>query len=159
MAITAESLADGSVLTLLIMRFNGMQTEENLMSVLQCLRDSHVWAPMSLLVKDDETNMLREAKEGDKFEKTEEVPMTPKLLTDDDGEFYLPVFSHPTRFRNEFGEDVSRVHIPFIQCVDMALALDNVQKINVNAFTDNLILPKELLEIIKDLPSSIVPQS
>ena len=65
MAITAESLADGSVLTLLIMRFNGMQTEENLMSVLQCLRDSHVWAPMSLLVKDDETNMLREAKEGD----------------------------------------------------------------------------------------------
>ena len=159
MAITAESLADGSVLTLMIMRFNGMQTEDNLLCVLRCLRDSHVWAPVSLLVTDEETKMFREAKEGDVIDKTDEVPMTPKLLTDDEGEYYFPVFSHPTRFRNEFGENVSRVHIPFMQCIDMALAMEGVEKINVNAFTDNLILTKELLEIIKELPSEIVPQS
>ncbi len=108
-------------------------TEESLLSALTILADCMVWVPMS--------------SETEAGEQTSPVPYILKC----DEEYYFPVFSDAEEM-GEYKEKPANIRVPFMEAYSMAKELLQQQELAgvvVNAFSESLPLPWDLLKVIE----------
>ncbi len=118
-------------------------TEESLLSALTILADCMVWIPMS-----------SETEEG---EQTFPVPYILKC----DEEYYFPVFSDAEEM-GEYKEKPDNIRMPFMEALSMAKQLQQQQPelvgVVVNAFSESLPLPWDLLKVIEQYKNAASPE-
>ncbi|MDD3164450.1 MAG: SseB family protein [Oscillospiraceae bacterium] len=136
--ITAESLKSGLVLRALIHRYHETPTEQALVSVLGCLRDSVVWTPIR----------------GTEHTARGILPR-PDLLRAEDGSYHLPVFSAPEELPEEYRDSFSLQSMPFLQCIQLQQGREDLGELIINPFTEALPLHRQILAIIPQLPSRL----
>lgn len=152
--IDPKQLADGKVLLSLKHQFITAQTHENLMPVLNCLRDSKVIVPLRAELNEEDTARLKNAQKGEKVSISHDVPVRPDILVNG-GKKYLPVFSNPAQVPREYGENFSLGEIPFLTCVEMAQKFPDVSGIVLDAFTEAMILENKNAEMISKFKSRL----
>ncbi len=146
-------------ITKAITAFKEDRTVENVLVILDILKDSTVWIPCHAVMAESDQEQLEklmkdagddpEAVVGKTFEPKEEIRMVPDILENADGLFF-PVFSSQEEM-GEYGEHFSKVEKPFMEALVMARNNErDLVGIVVNAFTDPLGLPWNVLEIIEN---------
>lgn len=162
--ITAEDLADGSVLEAVVSRFNKKQNEENLIEVLAVLRDSNVWIPCNAVMADEDRNQIEsmiknnagdiEKLVGEKINTKGAMRLIPDVLQSGD-EFYFPIFS-TVEAMGEYGESFSKVQHSVLKAISMAKNNEkNISGLVLNAFTEPFILDKDLWNAFEKMESSL----
>jgi len=162
--ITAEDLADGTMLKAAVSAFNQERNKENLIEILEILRDSYVWIPCNAIMGEQDTAaMLKEIEAagddlssivGKTFSNTENIRMVPDILQNGDA-FFFPIFSSSEEM-GEYGEGFSKIEKHFLEALNLAINNDkDLQGIVLNAFTEPYVLDKELFDIVKNMKSRI----
>lgn len=164
-AITPELLEGGAFLKRATAICNRNRTQLNLIRLIKILRDSWVWIPCKVIMSDadDEAfkKLLTEAEQGDGLESIvgkeftchDGVRMVPDILQNGD-QFFFPVFTSAEEM-GEYGKQFSQIEKHFLEAINMARNNEkDVAGIVINAFSEPFIVPRELFEIIMDLPSS-----
>lgn len=95
-------------------------SENNLVSMLETLISSSVWIPV--------------------FEDNQ-----PDILADMDGHKFYPVFSSQEEALDEYVQ-VKWQQLPFVECLHYVTENKKVHAIVVNPFTENVRLPKDIVE-------------
>lgn len=123
-----EELADGKLLKDAIASFNTDKNKVKLFVVLEYLRDSNVIVPYTKKGAD--------------------------TLTANHKNFF-PVFSSSQEMW-EYDDNITKISMPFLDAMKKALKSDKkVEGIVVNAFTDSMIIPKSMFEIIEGIESRL----
>lgn len=165
--ITAELLKGGEFLKRAISICNRNRTQLNMIKLLRILRDSLVWIPCNVIMSDaDNTAMeklLAEAEEsedglqslvGKTITNQDCIRMVPDILQNEN-DFFFPVFTSAEEM-GDYGEAFSKVEKHFLEAASLARNNEkNVAGIVINAFTESIVIPKELFDIIAGMSSSI----
>lgn len=164
--ITAELLEDGSFLKNAIAITNRNRTELNLIKLAEILRDSWVWIPCTARMSDQDYESMEKsvkaAQEGEgldsligqSFITNYEVRMIPDILQSGD-EYFFPVFTSAEEM-GEYGDHFSKLQQHFLYAIKLALHNEmDVKGIVINAFSESFVIPKELFELISEMPSSM----
>ena len=126
--ITPELLEDGSFLKKAVEICKRNSTALNLIKLTRILRDSFVWVPFN--------------------------DMVPDILQDGENLFF-PVFTTAEEM-GEYGNTFSGIRMHFLDAADLARNNEkNVAGIVINAFSDKLNLPNDVVDIITEMRSSI----
>ncbi len=124
----AEDLSDGKMLKEAIETFNADKNKIKFFVVLEMLRDSNVFVPYTKKGVD---------------------------ILSSNHKYYFPVFSSLVEMW-EYGEGISKISMPFLDAIKKAIKADkNVEGIVVNAFTDSVVIPKSLFDMIQGLESRV----
>ena len=82
--------------------------------------------------------------------------MVPDILQNEN-DFFFPVFTSAEEM-GDYGEAFSKVEKHFLEAANLAQNNEkNLAGIVINAFTESIVIPKELFDIIAGMPSSIEP--
>ncbi len=154
MGVKRETLANGKVLRALVVQFEERRTEENLIGLLTCLRDSFVWIPCNVEMDNIDMEKFLGAKKGDTITTEGNIRMVPDILKNGE-DLFLPVFSSNDQMGEEYGSHFSKVQKHFFQAMSMAMARENVVGIVLDAFTHPFVIEKKLFDLIGRLPSQI----
>lgn len=141
--VTREMLADGNMLRYLKTKFMNDRSQDNLISLLACLRDSIVFVPMNVTGG------------GDGEEDSEPARYRPELLRGPDGGLYFPVFTQKETIPEAFESNFTWTPIEAVQCVRMAHAEDGLTGLVIDAFTEVLTMPMNVADIIEKIPSML----
>lgn len=140
--------ADENKLKTAIMRFNNDRTNENLISILDLLRDILIWIPCNAVISDTDAEKLKNAKAGMTFQSTDNIRMIPDILQNGD-EFFFPVFTSAAEM-GEYGDNFSKIEKWFLEAIPLASNNEKgVSGIVINAFTEPFVVPNDLLKIIQ----------
>ena len=155
--ITAEDLADGSMLKEAVSRFNAERNEPNFIEILEILRDSYVWVPCSAvfskedaakfeaLVKNNADNL--NSLIGQSITNSDEVRLVPDILQNGD-KFFFPVFSSAEEM-GEYGKNFSKIQKHILEVFPIARNNErNVDGIVLNAFSEPFVLNAELFDLV-----------
>lgn len=114
--------------------------------IMELLETSMVLVPsMHPQGLDEETQGLM--REGKTVQLPEEAKIIPCLLSKENGEHALPVFTSSAQIPQDKRSPVV-LAMPFRSCLSMVMTnQDNVNIMVLNPFTDNIVLPKEILEV------------
>ena len=164
--ITAELLEDGSFLKRAAEICSRNRTQLNMIKLARILRDSWVWVPCNAIMSDrDSEEMTRivneaiesgdlESLKGYEFVTQDNTRMVPDILQNGD-DFFFPVFTTIEEM-GEYGNDFSKMQRHFLEAANLAVNNEkDVKGIVINAFSEPFVVPKEMFEIIKGLPSSL----
>lgn len=154
MGVKREILADGKVLRALILQFEEKRTEQNLIGLLTCLRDSFVWIPCNVEMNDTDTKKFLGAKAGDTITAEGNIRMIPDILQNGE-ELFFPVFSSNDQMGEDYGSHFSKVQKHLFEAMSMAMARKDVVAIVLDAFTHPFVIEKKLFDLIGRLPSQI----
>ncbi len=146
-------------ITQAIAAFKKDRTKENLVAVLYILRDSNVWVPCNAIWGQSDQEQIHKMFEEDQdniepmvgrtFTSKEQVRLVPDILQNANG-YFFPVFSSQEEM-GEYGKHFSQVESDFLRAVNMARNNDReLVGIVVNAFSDPMVLPWDLLNIIEN---------
>lgn len=140
--------ANENLLKTAIMRFDSDRTDENLISILDLLRDILIWIPCNAVISDTDIEKLKDAKAGMTFQSTDDIRMIPDILQNGDN-FFFPVFTSCEEM-GEYGENFSKIENRFLEAIPLAFNNEKgVSGIVINAFTEPFVIPNELLKIIQ----------
>lgn len=162
--ITPELLEDGSFLKRAIEICNRNRTQLNMIKIMKILRDSLIWIPCNAIVGDGDVDALVELVEemkadeavGKTFVSTENIRMIPDILQNGE-DFFFPVFT-TTEEMGEYGEGFSKLQRHFLEAARLAWNNEkNVAGIVINAFSEPFIIPRDLFDMIAEMPSAIEP--
>ena len=92
--LSREKLADGSVLLFLKERFQDDMNEDNLIELMQVLRDSELYVPMKVLMSAADAERMRLYEENMKFVAENDIQVVPATATLED-QNYMFIFSQP----------------------------------------------------------------
>ena len=162
--ITAEDLADGTMLKAAVAAFNAERNEPNFFEILETLRDSWVWIPCNAVLAEADMAAMQAAIEaadgnldslvGQTFSNTENIRMIPDILQNGD-EFFFPIFSSSEEM-GEYGNGFSKVEKHFLEALQLAINNEkNVRGIVLNAFTEPFVLDREIFDIVQNMKSRI----
>ncbi len=162
--LTAEDLADGTMLKAAVSAFNAERNEPNFFEVLELLRDSWVWIPCNAIMGDMDMEalqkMLEEAGDdpsamvGKTITSEESIRMVPDILQNGDN-FYFPIFSSAEEM-GEYGQGFSKVEKHFLEALSLAINNEkNVAGIVLNAFSEPFVLDREIFDIVQKMKSRI----
>lgn len=132
-----------------IMRFNNDKTNENLISIMELLRDILIWIPCNAVISDTDVAKLKNAKAGMTFKSTDDIRMIPDILQNGD-EYFFPVFTSAAEM-GEYGDNFSKIEKWFLEAIP--LAFNNEKKVSgivINAFTEPFVVPNDLLKVIQE---------
>lgn len=132
-----------------IMRFNNDKTNENLISIMELLRDILIWIPCNAVISDTDIEKLKSAKAGMTFQSTDDIRMIPDILQNGD-EYFFSVFTSAAEM-GEYGDNFSKIEKWFLEAIP--LAFNNEKKVSgivINAFTEPFVVPNDLLKIIQE---------
>ena len=132
--IDPSVLEDGSVLLDLKKAYLEDDSEENLYALLSCLRDSEVVVPVS---------------------SDAEGVVAPDILQGPDRNLYFPVFSQEAQIPEDYDESSTGVRLPMLRCIRLAHESQGTSGLVLDAFTDVLMLPFELADLIPRIPSRL----
>ena len=147
-----DALSDGSVLLALKKKLVAEATEEALISLLSCLKDSKVLVPFNVILSARDQERYRQCKYGDTFKNQDSVRMEPDLLRHPDGSLYFPIFTRQEQIPDDYASRFSIVPISAMQCLQAAHDSGGVKGLVLDAFTESFSLPFELADIMKELP-------
>lgn len=166
MKLTAEDLADGSLLKESVHIFNIDRTQAHLIDVMEYLRDSFVWVPFTAVLSDRDQRMLENMVDkagedpnslvGETFVTKDNTHMIPDILQNDD-KLFFPAFTSIEEM-GEYGDNLSKVQLHFLNVIKMATDHDpSVVGIVVNAFSESFVLDKELFDMVETMKSRLSP--
>ena len=160
-----EDLEDGSMLRNAIATFRAETTNEHFIDIMEILRDSYIWIPCSAILSEEDQKAWGEILEkagndldqlvGMEMTSKEDIRMVPDILQHGDG-LYFPAFIS-CEDMGEYGEHFSKVQRHFLEAI--SLARNNkkeVKGIVLNAFTDPLIIDREIWDLIEGMKTRIV---
>ena len=165
-AITPELLEDGSFLKRAIEICNRNRTHLNMIKLMKILRDSWIWIPCNAImsdadyaalekvVKDAEQNGGLDSLVGKTLSNQDNIRMVPDILQNGD-EFFFPVFTTAEEM-GDYGQGFSKIEKHFLEAA--ALARNNeksVAGIVINAFSEPFVIPRDLFEMIAEMPSAV----
>ena len=166
MKLTAEDLADGSMLRNAIHIFNQERTEPHFIDVLEFLRDSYVWIPCNTILSDEDyADMERAIMEtiendgpdsllGKTFTNKNNIRLVPDILQNGE-KFFFPVFSSAEEM-GEYGCHFSKIEKHFLEAIDLAVNnKQNVSGIVIDAFTEPFVLEREIFDIVQKMKTRI----
>lgn len=163
--ITAEDLADGSMLKGAVSAYYRDPNEDNFFEIIETLRDSTVLVPYSMVLMKGDMEKLQQTLSvydgelssliGQKFQNSEDILMIPDFL-ESEGEEYFPTFSSGEEIP-ENDESAAILSMHFLEVVEVAAKANGGVGINVvlNPFTDPFVLDKKIFDIVKNLKSRI----
>lgn len=137
---------DNSELEAIIEEFINDRTKENFVKIMELLEKAVIYLPaMKPENLDDEA--VKMAKEGKEVKLPNNATITPCLLKKNTGEQVLPIFSLRKHIVKE-GLSPAVLAMPFLTCVSMVMAnSDKVESVVLNPFTQNITIPKQILEV------------
>ena len=163
--LTEADLEDGSMLRSAISKFNEDRNQDNLIDVLELLRDSYVWIPCNaILSEEDQAKLQKRIEEtngnidsliGEIFTNEESIRMVPDILQNGE-DFFFTVFTSEEAM-GEYGNSFSKLQKHFLEAIP--LARNNDKKpvgIVIDAFSEPMVIDKELFEVIENMKSRIV---
>lgn len=164
MKITAEDLEGGDMLRTAIKAFNAERNQNNLIDVLELLRDSFVWIPCNAIPSDEDQARLEEmlnAADGDLdslkgmiFSNQDQIRMVPDILQNGD-DFFFPVFTRDDEM-GEYGTHFSKLEKHFLEAIRLARGNEkNVKGIVIDAFSEPMVIDSELFDIIEKMKSRL----
>ena len=152
--ITPEALANGDVLCALIVRFLKNRTEENMMSVLFCLRDSNVFMPADVTIG---------GKEIDKslpiYPTVQNISVKPQLMKAADGNYYIPRFSREINAKAGELKKANLVNLPYMKCIDILENTKMCKRFVIDPYLYNFVLTENAIDISKKLRSRLENQN
>ena len=168
-AITPELLEDGSFLKRATEICNRNRTQLNMIKLLKILRDSWVWIPCNAIFSEadkaamDKVVMEAIEKEnvdsliGHTFTSQDCVRMVPDILQNGE-DYFFPVFTTAEEM-GEYGNGFSKIQKHFLEAANLARNNEkNVSGIVINAFSEPFIIPRDLFDMIAELPSAFEPK-
>lgn len=88
----------------------------------------------------------------------DEIRLVPDILQNGD-DFFFPVFTSAEEM-GEYGERFSKVQKHFLETAALAKNNEkNVAGIVINAFSEPFVIPREMFDIIGNIPSSLEGQN
>jgi len=154
MQIIGQSLEGGNVLRMLKHEFLTKQTREALMPVLACLRDSEVIVPVRILVNEADQEKILGAEKGAVISSEKQMQFQPDLLQNDEGTFF-PIFSNEQQLAQEYAAQFTLLKVPALNCIQMMLALEDVDGLVLDASTEVMLIPRESAAIITKMKSHL----
>lgn len=143
---TEDVLQNGSVLTALLHKFKTVQDQESLFAVLSCLKDSNVYIPVHMLLKDNDITAFQK-----KSNERMKVSVKPVLLTGSNGEKLFPVFSSHSEIPESFETENDFLQVSFLNIMHMFHQNKDINQIIVNPYSDKVLLNDKLVAMIEDL--------
>lgn len=143
--ITREMLADGNMLRYLKTKFMNDRSQDNLISLLACMRDSTVLVPMNVSSADGQ-------------EAPAALRYRPELLRGPDGGLYFPVFTQKETIPPAFENSFTWTPIEVLQCLRMAHVEEGVTGLVLDAFNEVLTMPMNVADVIPNIPSSLAEE-
>ena len=159
--LTEEDLEDGSFLKGIVKEYNSNKNDDYFQAVLKVLRSSKVFVPANVSYNEKSEEVLKKMKEGQEFdtlsaEEKEQfnsnIEIATQLMTSDRGERALPVFSAVEEIDETVLKDVTPVRMPFLNALSIAVK-ENVEVIILNVYTDKFFVPKDLFDVLSNIPS------
>ena len=168
-AITPELLEDGLFLKQATEICNRNRTQLNMIKLLKILRDSWVWIPCNAIFSEadkaamDKVVMEAIEKEnvdsliGHTFTSQDCVRMVPDILQNGE-DYFFPVFTTAEEM-GEYGNGFSKIQKHFLEAANLARNNEkNISGIVINAFSEPFIIPRDLFDMIAELPSAFEPK-
>ena len=152
MKIMEDVFDNGGVLRSLIDAFNHKKDRDSIMMVFQCLRDSYVYVPCTVMINGIAMNCVFE---DDAFDVDKEVIIKPDFLSTEDGIKYFPVFSCSELIPLEINAELCAIRKHFLDVIDWVECICGVDHIVVDAFTNAFVVKEGVLHMIKSLPSVV----
>ena len=156
---------DGSLLKRAVAVYNQNRTQENIIKLMKALRDSRVWIPCNAILSDTDYAALEKAVKdaqdnggldslvGKTLSNKNSIRMVPDILQNGEN-FFFPVFTTAEEM-GEYGQHFSKVEKHFLEAMSLAQNNEkNVAGIVINAFSEPVVLPRELFDIIAKMPSN-----
>ena len=148
-------------------KFTAERNVPNFFELLQILSESFVWVPCYAVMSDNDRaaieKMIADAGDdlnslvGKVFSNRDATRLVPDILQGGD-DYFFPIFSSPEAM-GEYGETISKVEKHMLEVI--ALARNNerdLKGIILNAFTDSVVLDKEIWNIMENM-EDILSQS
>ena len=162
--LTAEDLADGTMLKNAISAFNNERKNHNFVELLETLRDSYVWIPCNAIIGDEdleaihaaieETNGDLSALAGKTLCNVDDIRFVADILKNGE-EFFFPAFSSAEEM-GEYGEGFSKLEKHFLEAIEWAIDIEpSVKGIVVNAFTEPFVLDREIFDIVQKMKTRL----
>jgi hypothetical protein len=152
--ITLEDLEDGTMLEKAIHIFNEEPNENNLVEILEILRDSFVWIPCNAIIEDNDLENMLSANIGDTIQIEDDLRMVPDILQEGD-KLFFPVFSNMEAM-GEYGNYFSKIGKHFIEVIHFAMNYEkDLSGIVINAFSEPFELDKEIWDIVLKMKSRL----
>lgn len=164
-AITPELLEDGSFLKRAIEICSRNRTQLNMIKVMKILRDSWIWIPCNAImsdadyaalekvVKDAEKHGGLDSLVGKTLGNQDNIRMVPDILQNGEN-FFFPVFTTAEEM-GEYGQSFSKIEKHFLEAANLARNNEkNVAGIMINAFSEPFVVPRDMFDLIADMPSN-----
>ena len=156
--LSREKLADGSVLLFLKERFQDDMNEDNLIELMQVLRDSILLVPMKVLMSAADAERMRLYEENMKFVAENDIQVVPATATLED-QNYMFIFSQPEQIHVDYSDAVSIMRIPWEKVYQYFIDDEGIYGIVLDPFTENLEIPEELIHAISRMDSALVDEA
>ncbi len=148
--LSREKLADGNILLFLKERFQDDQNEDNLLELMQTLRDSILILPMQVMMSSADVERMRLYEENMKFVADNEIEVIPATATIE-GENYMFIFSQAEQIPVDYSEAVTLMRAPWEKVYDYFTKDESIYGIVLDPFTENLELPEEIIHAISKM--------
>lgn len=152
--LSREKLADGNILLFLKERFQDDMTEDNLIELMQVLRDSTVIVPMKVLMSAADAERMRLYEENMKFVAENDISVVPATANIED-ENYMFIFSQPEQIPVDYSDTVTLMRANWAKVYEYFTADESIFGIVLDPFTENLEIPEELIHAIAQMESRL----
>lgn len=153
--VNAKALESGNVLVAVKAAYRESGDKEKLLTLLSVLRDSVVIVPASVAVQKQDEELFINSKPGDEVVTSSDIHIQPDTVKAADGTVYLPIFSQKEQMPEDYASAFSTVRISVPQAIDMARAFSEAKGLVLDPFTEAVVIPFELADIILSLPSQL----
>lgn len=153
--IKASDLENGNTLVYLKLQFMKEPTQENLLPLLMCLRDSVVKVPFIAEMSEADKKRVMECKQGETFCNKDEVKLTADILQAKDDNKYFPIFSQDEQLPEDYKQKFTIIPITALDALKMAHGDKTVSGLVLDGFTFPFVVPFELADYMATLPSRI----
>ena len=153
--ITPEMLKDGTVLCGLVLRFINNRNQENMFSLLSCLRDSNVFVPCEVNMNGSDLEIAGKGDNPVMFPAKHKITIKPQLYRDKDGVVYMPFYTRQENAKQKDLQGASLVNLPYEKLVEMLGDNDECGSFVVDPYLYNVVLDEDLVRISMELPSRL----
>lgn len=155
--LTPEKLADGNVLLSVKERFQDDMSEENLMDLMQVLRDSVLLMPMRVIMSAADEERMRLYEENMKLVVENDVQVVPATAPIEDMTCML-IFSQAEQIPVDYSDVVTIMKAPWAKVQEYLFADDSIETVVLDPFTENLEIPRELVSAISQMESRLTEE-
>jgi len=129
------------------METNQSEKMRKIMTILSYMEENAAWVPCKARLSEEDCELIKNLKPGDVFE-FENTRLKPDLLLQPSGKVLLPLFSQKDEAPVDYADNFSWINIPIVQCCELARRHLTCDGIIINAYTNSLSIPNDLVDIV-----------